>query len=216
MKFPKVLTGIFLFAIALGIEAGLLRLSLWQNSRYHQRQSEQSTFQSRPQTTLSGTWLVSQTFALTNQPNPMNPEAETGWRILTPLQTTSGIMVIDRGYTQPRFTSSGPDFSTLTPTSTTITGILQPYPIRKGWLRGPDTTTHSHLLAYLNPALIVSDTTPHYLIARTATSPHINAVPPPLPSADRHLSYSLQWLGLALAFPVLCFVGWLKNRRRNP
>lgn len=217
MKFRQVLTIFFLTAATLGVEASLLALSNWQRHRYHQRLDEQAEFSARQSQTVSGTFLNSRTFALTNQPNPADPENDTGWRILTPLQTTSGTLVIDRGFTHPTLNPDGtPDFTLFNQTSATVSGIYQPFPQRHGWLQGPDTTTNPHLLAFLNPGLLVSETTPSYLIARTGTSPHLAAVPPPLPAADRHLSYMLQWLGMAIAFPVLCLYGFLKNRRRKP
>lgn len=217
MKIPGVPTLFFLVPLALGVEAGLLSLANWQYHRYHQRLTEQSTFASRPTVTLKGTFYPEQTFALTNQPNPLNPEAEVGWRILTPLETPSGTMIIDRGYMPPALNPDGtPNFSPATPTEDEVTGVLLPFPTRKGWLQGPDTTTHPNLLVFLNPNLITSITQTHYLVARTSTSPNLTAVPPPLPAPTRHLSYALQWLGMALAFPVLCLFGWLKNRRAYP
>ena len=200
---------------ALGVEAGLLALSNWQWNRYQQRLAGLEEFAARPSVTVQGTFLPEHSFALTNQPNPLNPESELGWRILTPMQTPSGTLVVDRGYMPPAFNPDGsPNFNAATPVADTVSGVFQPYPQRRGWLKGPDTTTHPHLLAFLNPALIVSETRPDYLIARTITSPNLIAVPPPLPAPTKHLSYALQWLGLAIAFPILCFIGWRKNRRR--
>ena len=220
MKIAKVLTFGFLITTAISIETGLLTLAQWQYNRYQQRTAQQTEFSARPSASFSGTFQPEHTFALTNQPNPLNPEEETGWRILTPLQTGAGILLVDRGYMQPVFNPDGtPNFSPATPTEDRVEGILQPYPVRKGWLQGPDTTTHPRLLAFLNPALIVSETTPPpyagYLIARTGTSPNLTAVPPPLPAPLKHLSYAYQWLGLALAFPILCLFAFLKNRRRK-
>lgn len=216
MKKHRCVRIVPLLLLALGVEAGLLTLANWQYNRYQQRLAEQTAFVARPSQTLSGTWLPAQTFALTNQPNPTNPEAEIGWRILTPLLTPSGTILIDRGYATPRQTSDNqPNFAAFIPTtaSATLAGVWQPFPQRKGWLQGPDTTTHPRLLAFLNPALIVSDTQPAYLLSRTPTSENLLAVPPPLPAPTRHLSYALQWLGMALAFPLLCGFAYLKNRR---
>ncbi len=218
MKMRRVLTIFFLMLGALGVEAGLLTLSNWQKNRYHQRLNEQSAFTARPPATMSGVFDNAATTALTNQPHPQNPEAERGWRILTPLRTASGTVVIDRGYTAPHLNPDGsPNFTFLTQPSATITGVLQPYPQRRGILRGPDVTTHPRLLAFLNPSLITSDTLrPEYLIARTPTAEGVLAVPPPLPAPTKHLSYALQWLGLAVAFPVMCLLTWIKSRRARP
>lgn len=218
MKIRQVLTIFFLSATALGVEAGLLALSNWQAGRYRQRLDEQTAFAARPATTVTGVFNNAATVALTNQPNPLKPESELGWRILTPLHTASGTVIIDRGYTAPRINANGsPNFTFLTQTSATVSGVVQPYPQRRGILHGPDVTTHPRLLAFLNPVLITSDTLGStYLIARTPTSSAVLAVPPPLPAPTKHLSYALQWLGLAIAFPLMCLVAFLKSRRARP
>ena len=216
MKFAKVLTTGILITGSLATETGLLALSNWQYGRYRLRTAQQAEFSARPSVAFSGTFLTAQTFALANQPNPLNPEEETGWRILTPLQTASGTIIVDRGYMPPQLNpDNSPNFSPATPAEDKVEGILQPFPTRKGWLQGPDTTTHPRLLAFLNPSLIISETTPAYLIARTNTSPNLTAVPPPLPAPLRHLSYAYQWLGMALAFPLLCLYAFYKNRRKK-
>lgn len=212
-RFVRIVPLLFL---ACGVEAGLLALANWQRTRYHQRLTEQAEFAARPAQTLAGTWVPGQTFALTNQPHPHNPERELGWRILTPFATPSGTVVIDRGYATPRYKADlSPDFSHLAPTANTtaLAGVWQPFPQRKGWLHGPDTTTHPRLLAFLNPSLMVSDTQPAYFLSRTATSDAVLTAPPPLPAPTKHLSYALQWLGMALAFPLLCLFAYLKSRR---
>ena len=214
MKIRQVLTIFFLSTTALGIESGLLMLANWQNNRYQQRLTEQAEFSARPSVTVTGTFDNAASVALTNQPDPLNPEAGRGWRILTPLHTPSGTLVIDRGYTLPHLNADGsPNFSFLTTTNATVSGVFQSYPQRRGILHGPDVTTHPKLLAFLNPALIVSATTPHYLIARTPSAQGVIAVPPPLAAPTKHLSYAMQWLGLAIAFPILCLLSWVKNRR---
>ncbi|RYG60553.1 MAG: SURF1 family protein [Alphaproteobacteria bacterium] len=217
MKIPQVLTIFFLATTALGVEAGLLSLAHWQKNRYHQRLSEQAEFSLRPPVTVSGEFDNAATVALTNQPDPQNPEAGRGWRILTPLQTASGTLVVDRGYTLPRIAPDGtPDFSFIHTTNATVSGVFQPYPQRRGVLQGPDVTTHPKLLAFLNPARIVSQTSGVYLIARTPSAQGVTAVPPPLAAPTKHLSYALQWLGLAIAFPLMCLFAALKGRRAYP
>jgi cytochrome oxidase assembly protein ShyY1 len=216
MRFRQVLPKFFLITTALAVETGLLTLANWQSHRYHQRLSEQAAFDFLPNLTLTGTFDDTRTAALTNQPNPLNPEAETGWRILTPLTTSSGTILVDRGYMQPTFNPDGsPNFAPATATLEAVSGVLKPFPQRHGWLRGPDVTTHPRLLAFLNPSVIISETTPAYLIARTSTSPNLTSLAPPLPAAQRHLNYMLQWLGLAIAFPILCAVRWYKARRKG-
>ncbi len=218
--FARRLTFVLLVALALAVEAGLLTLANWQWGRYQQRLAQQTEFASRPAVTLSGTWQPQHTVALTNQPHPLSPESSRGWRILTPLITASGTVLIDRGFTPPSVhTDNTPNFTPFQPVtiSTTLSGVWQPFPQRRGWLRGPDVTTHPRLLAFLNPAHSVSATGPAYLISRTPTSPNLTAVPPPLPAPTKHLSYALQWLGMALAFPIMCLVAMrAKRRATNP
>lgn len=218
MDKTKIFTSAGLVLVSLAVEAGLLSLANWQHHRYLQRLAEQAAFNALPSRTVSGTFDNAHTVALTNQPNPLNPDAETGWRILTPLTSGSQTMVIDRGWAPPVLNADGsPNFSPFNTSATTVSGLYQPFPRRHGWLKGPDTTTDPKLLAFLNPVLVSSATTmPVYLVARTSTSPNLHANPPPLASPQRHLSYMLQWLGMALAFPVLCLYAFLKNRRPAP
>jgi cytochrome oxidase assembly protein ShyY1 len=219
MRVCHIFLGLALAAAAVGVECGLLTLANWQWGRYHQRLAQQAEFSARPAITLTGMFQNAQTVALDNQPNPQSPDdTQPGWRILTPLQTASGTIVIDRGWA-PATVQPGkaPNFQPFQTSATSVSGNFQPYPQRHGWLKGPDTTTSPQLLAFLNPSLVTSQTTgPAYLIARTETSANLTAVPPPLANPQRHLSYALQWLGMALAFPILCGVGWAKNRRPKP
>ncbi|MCA3243855.1 MAG: hypothetical protein INF43_00930 [Alphaproteobacteria bacterium] len=201
--------------LALLVELSLLSLADWQWRRYQQRLTEQAVAAARPPNTLTGTYLPL-TAALTQQPNPTNPE-ESGWRVLALLQTAGSLVVIDRGYAVPRWLADGvPDFTGLAPPTglQTVQGVWVPLPTRRGWLRGPDTTTHPRLLAFLNPAMLTSaSVAPQQLVL---TSPD-TANPEPMPSAPpmanplRHLSYMLQWLLMAVVFPLLCWVVW---RRR--
>jgi cytochrome oxidase assembly protein ShyY1 len=206
---------VFLIIAALAIELALLSLAHWQWRRYHQRMAEQATAAARPPSLLQGEYLAF-TAALTNQPNPQNPE-ESGWRVLGLFQTSQSLVVIDRGYAPPQFlTTHAPDFTHLQPPSATQTlqGLWIPLPHRKGWLGGPDTTTHPKLLAFLNPARLTSASVlPQQFVLTvpdtSATIPQPSA--PPTANPLRHLSYMIQWLVMAALFPLLCVAGW---RRR--
>lgn len=217
MNKSKIFSWVCLGAVSLGVEAGLLSLANWQHHRYLQRVHEQAAFAALPTRDFSGTFDNSHTVALTNQPNPLNPEAEVGWRILTPLTSGSQTMIVDRGWVAETLNPDGtPNFTPFETSATTVSGLYQLFPQRHGWLKGPDTTTNPKLLAFLNPVLISSATTiPVYLVARSSTAPGLIANPPPLASPQRHLSYMLQWLGMAIAFPILCVYAFFKNRR-NP
>jgi cytochrome oxidase assembly protein ShyY1 len=201
----------------LAAETGLLALAHWQWQRYHQRLAQVAEFQSRPPQTLSGTWQA-QVVALTNQPSPLNPEQTTGWRVFSPILTSAGVVVVDRGFTPSPSQPIATAMAALTPAAVSVTlqGVWQPFPQRRGWLRGPDVTTHPQLLAFLNPALLTSTSVgPNYFIASTQSHPQLQPSPPPLPNPQRHLSYALQWLGMALALPMLALSAWLKARRRR-
>jgi cytochrome oxidase assembly protein ShyY1 len=210
MRKPYLLLVTILFA-----EAALLSLAHWQWQRYHQRLAEQSEAAMRPPMLLQGAYLPF-TAALTNQPNPAVPE-ESGWRVLGLLQTSQSLVVIDRGYARPQFLATqAPDFTQLQPPAPpqTLRGIWVPLPTRKGWLNGPDTTTHPKLLAFLNPARLTSASVlPQQFVLTapdtSATTPMPNA--PPTANPLRHLSYFIQWLVMAAIFPLLVYLGW---RRR--
>lgn len=209
---------LFLCFVSLLIEALLLVLANWQWGRYHQRLAEQALLATRPPVLLNGLFQNEKTVALTNQPNPANPEEQVGWRILTPFKTTAGTVIIDRGWSSPHFQADGitPNFTPFTTSSSQVKGVPQSFPVRKGWLKGPDTTTHPRLLAFLNPQRITSQTTGRtYVIAQKETGGEgLTPALPPVPAPLRHLSYALQWLGMALVFPLLCLGLILKNRRR--
>lgn len=199
------------------VELGLLSLAHWQWQRYNQRLAEQTEAAARPPSQLQGTYLPL-TAALTQQPNPQSPE-ESGWRVLGLLQTSGSLVVIDRGYAAPRWASPNvPDFTGLEPPvgRQTLYGVWVPLPQRKGWLRGPDTTTYPRLLAFLNPAVLTSATVaPQQLVLTvpdtSASAPSPSA--PPLANPLRHLSYMIQWLVMAAVLPLLAAAAWWRQRR---
>ncbi|NBX86237.1 MAG: hypothetical protein EBQ80_03210 [Proteobacteria bacterium] len=198
---------IFLLLLVVGLESLFLTLAHWQWQRYQQRLSEVAAFQQQTPITLSGTFLNAQTKALDNQPNPTNPE-KIGWRILTPFQTASQTIIIERGWATPQ------PLTNFTISQTQITGIWQPFPQRKGWLKGPDITINPNQLAFLNPSLIISTTTgTHYLAATTTTHPNLQAQPQPPFNPQRHLSYCLQWLALALTLPILLLTTYFRRKK---
>lgn len=205
----------WLLGAAILVEAGLLGLARWQWQRYYQRLNEQAAAAQRPPTLLQGAYLPF-TAALTNQPNPLAPE-KSGWRVLGLLQTSSSMVVIDRGYATPQFlTDQSPDFSHLQPPAPTqnLQGVWVPLPQRKGWLGGPDTTTHPKLLAFLNPARLTSASVlPQQFVLTAADTSATTPLPSTPPTANplRHLSYFIQWLVMASVFPLLVYLGW---RRR--
>lgn len=208
MKSDKFL----LLLLALAVEVLLLTLADWQYARMQYKQALAAAGAARPQTTLRGAWDDSRTVALDNQPSPRGDAV--GRRVLTPLATPSGTVIVDRGWLPlGRDTAAPPDFAALAPTADAVSGRMEPFPRRHGWLPGPDVTTTPRVLTFLNPALITSDTLgATYLIATTSTSPNLRASPPPAPDADMHAGYALQWLLMALAFPLCCLAAWRRKR----
>lgn len=214
---------VLLAAAALAAESALLTLAGWQWRRMHQRQAEMASQAAQPTVTLSGMFDASRTVVLDNQPHPHNPDI-IGWRLITPLRTASGTILADRGWLPlPPDRTAAPDLTPyLAPGGeVSLTGILKPIPTRHGWLQGPDTTTQPTILARLSPAAITPETvSASYLqLTQPAEEPQpglltqLLAAPSPTPDPARHLSYALQWLGMALAFPVLCLAAWRKSRK---
>lgn len=198
---------------AFAVEASLLALANWQFHRMAEKEALALVQQQRAPDTRSGTWQVSATVALDNQPRPGNGDV-VGWRIFTPLDVSGDTVLVDRGWVPlPPDRTAVPDFAGLAPTTTTVSGVWAAFPQRHGWLPGPDTTTNSRVLAWLNSALITSASTgPAYLQATTATAPGVLAMPPSPPSGQRHAAYALQWLLMALVFPILCIVAYRRRR----
>lgn len=195
--------------VFVGVEGGFLLAARWQANRYASAVEENT--RPRPQQNLSGQFIPSATTVLDNQPNPAHP-SRIGWRVLVPFQTASETLLVDRGWhpAPADRTAFPPEISHLTssaPISLTVT--LHPFPAQKGWLKGPATAAHPRILARMSPApipVVVSTTHYAYEIAE-------NTQLPPLRNPAMHRSYMLQWLGLAIAFPL--WVGWHVIRRRR-
>lgn len=212
-----------LFILFVLAEAALLALAHWQWQRYQQKLALEVAQASLPPATLPiQTYQPTQAF-LTQQPAPGT--GRLGWRLIAVAHTSTTAVIIDRGWQPPQPVgqpTSVPDFSALTPPTspTTLSGHWQPLPTRKGWLKGPDTTTHPQLLAFLNPARLTSATVlPEYfqLTQADATSTTLLLGPsaPPFPP-QRHLAYAIQWLVMALTLPLLVFGAvWATRRRRS-
>lgn len=197
---------------ALGIEAALLGLAHWQYGRMLEKQNLAVAEAVRPSLTLAGVWDTAATTALDNQPNPTD-EGQVGWRIFTPLVTSTSVVIVDRGWAPfPPDRTAPPNFASVMPTTNHVNGVWAAFPTRQGWLQGPDTTTHPRILAWLNPTRITSATVaPMYVQATTPTAQGLAAQHLPLTGkANRHASYALQWLVMALIFPVLALWRWRK------
>lgn len=202
-----------LLGLALTGEAALLGLAHWQYARMQERDAQAAALAARLPVQVAGEWRPDQTVALDNQPAP-DGSGRIGWRILTPLALEDSTVIVDRGWVPlPRDRTAVPDFTAVAPAINVLSGVLAPYPVRKGILGGPDTTTNPKVLAWLNPALITDvPVGQEYLQATTPTSPGLMAVPPPPPDGQQNAAYALQWLVMALAW-ALCWVAALRTRR---
>ena len=209
---------IFLILCIVCTEFALVSLGVWQFHRWQQRVQEQENRAHSTRLSVTGIYQTSLTVALDNQPHPTQPDL-IGWRLLTPLQTVSTVVIVDRGWLPlPPDRTATPTFAGLNPPagSVKVTGIPLPVSPRKGWLKGPDTTTSNRVLARLNPALITpqGSSTTTVLQSIVPDNPRLLAMPSPTPNPLRHLSYMIQWLTMAALFPVLC-LALLHKRMRN-
>jgi cytochrome oxidase assembly protein ShyY1 len=215
MKSRTLLLSLFLL-----VEASLLALAHWQWRRYHQKLALENAQASLPVVTLAiHAYQPTQAF-LTQQSAPLT--GRLGWRLIAVAHTSNTAVIVDRGW-QPAQALPVPVFIHLTPPTgpTTLIGHWQPLPTRKGWLKGPDTTTHPQLLAFLNPARLTSVTVlPDYFqltkpdVATTSTTLLLGPAAPPFPP-QRHLAYAIQWLAMALTLPLLVVGAWWAKRRRR-
>lgn len=189
----------------------MLGLAHWQYGRMLEKEAWAVAEAERPTVTISGVWDNNSTVALDNQPHPIK-EGEVGWRIFTPLRTSKTVILVDRGWMPlPPDRTAQPDFTALAPTVLEVRGVWAPFPQRKGWFKGPDTTTHPRILAWLNPALMISGThSSMYLQASTATVDGLDPQPTRTTGALKHASYALQWLVMAAIFPFLALWRWRK------
>lgn len=203
---------VILFAVALAGEVALLGLAHWQYSRMQERDAQAAVQTARVPVAVTGVWRTAQTVALDNQPAP-DGSGRVGWRILTPLALEDSTVIVDRGWMPlPRDRTAVPDFAAVSPTTSVVSGVLAPYPVRKGVLGGPDTTTNAKVLAWLNPAVVTSvPVGKAYLQATTATAPGVIAVPPLPPDGRQNGAYALQWLVMALAW-AMCWLAVLRPR----
>jgi cytochrome oxidase assembly protein ShyY1 len=204
---------LILLGVALAGEAALLGLAQWQYVRMQEKDALAAAQEKRRPVLVQGEWKPERTVALDNQPAP-DGSGRIGWRILTPMALEDSTILVDRGWVPlPRDRTAEPDFAAFTPTTNQVMGVTAPYPVRKGILGGPDTTTNPKVLAWLNPALAID--TPigtDYVQAITQTAPGLMATPPEAPDGKQNGAYALQWLMMALAWAVCWVAVWFKTR----
>lgn len=171
--------------------------------------------------TVQGEWDNPRSVVLDNQPKPnvpANEVAPVGWRLLTPLNTSQGVLVVDRGWLPLPTDRTQANLASFTQTGTiTVTGQQAGFPQRKGWLGGPTTTTAPNILAFLDATAITpSPTAPTYLQASTITPPQpapLFTQPPTLPLGVNHFAYAVQWALMAFMFPLLCLAAYRRKPR---
>lgn len=208
-----------LLTIAIAVEITLLSLAQWQWQRMEQKQARAN--QPVITTTLTGIWDNPRSVVLDNQPKPgvpVNEIAPIGWRLLTPLNTPEGVVIIDRGWLPLPPDRTHVNLTPFTQTgSITVIGQQADFPQRKGWLGGPTTTTAPNILAFLDATAITpSPTAPTYLqataIAPLQSQPLVTQPPTP-PQGINHFAYALQWAAMALVFPFLCLAAYRRKTK---
>ncbi len=210
-------------------------LGTWQLNRSGERQAELQTFEQAaaaapveglamvsPQgdyrrVTLSGRYDGERQILMDN----MTHEGQRGYHVLTPLRTTGGVVLVNRG-----FVPGGMDRLLLPDVSVSgaerrVTGLVTPY-FRAGlqleepvagdfWPRRMTYPTPAQLRALIDPQL------PAYqlLLDSGEADGYVRAWRPYGLSPQRHLAYAVQWYGLAAA-AVGIWLAVTIRRRRTP
>lgn len=222
-------------------------LGLWQLDRHEEQSQRQAALDQRPQmppvdaadlaagdvgelpyrrAELTGRYAVGDEVLLANRPH----EGQPGHHLLTPLETTEGDVLVDRGWV-PMEGVEGPAQPESTPPEgeVTVTGLLLPAErARRAGVLGegvPAEEAVEAAAARASPVEFVTGADPRVVAAATgrelpalvllADDGHRRAgadlpatVPPPDPDAGtNHLSYAVQWFlftgVVAVGYPTL-------------
>lgn len=227
---PKYLLPLLFFC---GVEAGLLSLATWQYTRMiykekirtealNQRHlpplsaADLSPENAHRAVELKGHFDEQRRYVLENQ---QSAQGVAGWRVITPFVLENNVeVIVDRGW-HPRPLGGGQGVANLPPApapiSQTIAGVITPFIIPHGWLKGAQTGVSSDIIMLLTFAAVPPSTLPRapvYVVATTNTYPQTTAVAPPPVGGERHRGYMITWSLLALAVAGLFGRFWLKNR----
>lgn len=146
----------------------------------------------------------------------MTHDGRVGYRVLTPLRTTLGTVLVDRGWVlAPPRRDQWPDL-TVSDELRTVTGRIDQLPRAginlaasdgAGWPRRlsyPDLATIRRVYGEpTDPAIILLDA--------SANDGYVRDWKPGGLPPERHFGYALQWYGLALALAVIYVVVNLKR-----
>ncbi|MBS0376202.1 MAG: SURF1 family protein [Proteobacteria bacterium] len=157
---------------------------------------------------VSGRYLAARQFLLDN----MTHEGQAGYRVLTPLESDGGTLVlVDRGWLPV-----GANRALLPPVAVgeaprRVTGRLDRLPragielaatAERGWPRRVSYPRLAELEAALGrplyPAIVLLDP--------TAADGYVRDWQPPAPGPERHLGYALQWFAFAATLVACWFV----------
>ena len=146
----------------------------------------------------------------------MTHDGHVGYRVLTPLRTTLGTVLVDRGWVPaPPRRDQWPDLA-VSDELRTVTGRIDQLPRAginlaasdgAGWPRRlsyPDLVTVRRVYGEaVDPAIILLDA--------SATDGYVRDWPPGGLPPERPFGYAVQWYGLALALAVIYVVVNLKR-----
>jgi cytochrome oxidase assembly protein ShyY1 len=92
--------------------------------------------------------------------------------------------------------------------ASTLQGVWAEVPVRKGLLGGPDTTTATNILAYLNPRAVHPRANAQRYFINLNPNSSLFVSRPATANPNKHFGYMVQWLIMAFVFPILCWRAW--------
>lgn len=157
---------------------------------------------------LSGRYLADRQFLLDN----MTHDGQAGYRVLTPLATEEGpLVLVDRGWLPVGASRAALPPVAVGTTPRRVTGRLDRLPragirlaavAEGGWPRRVSYPRFAELEAALGhplyPAIVLLDP--------TAADGYLRDWQPPAPGPERHLGYALQWFAFAATLVACWFV----------
>lgn len=140
-------------------------------------------------------------------------QAGAGYRLISPLQTDQGAILIDRGFIRVA------DELPLLPTGpVTIEGNLHWPDDRRSSTPENDTAGNTWFARDLDQMARALNTKPLLVITRQMTPPEARVLPLPVTSdgvPNRHLEYAGTWFLLALTWSVMTLTLLWRKKRRN-
>ena len=164
-----------------------------------------------------GQYLAGTQFLLDN----MTHGGQAGYRVLTPLLTLSGtVLLVDRGWLPPGASRATLPEVVVDAAERTVSGRLDVLPRaglhpaaapEQGWPRRISYPTQAEIELALGRPVYAEV----LLLDASRPDGYLRDWQPPGPTAERHLGYALQWYALALTLTVL-FVAAHLHPRETP